>query len=224
MDKNMRKAIKDYALSRFADVSHYLAKQAGFKAQLNYRKEHCLTVAGLAKTLARQLQADEDICWTAGLLHDLGKCYDFSLSATENERRRKDHGYYGALEAQEFLTDLGLPQYFIEEVYAAIAQHVGLTRSSKAPLRPLAAAITWDADKLSKIGFTTWLHYLADRFSRPGEETDLVTLIDDHHNFATMEMIIANFNTVPARQMAVKRLEKYKKQLERIRMELVGLI
>ena len=146
------------------------------------------------------------------------------MCSSDLERRRNDHGYYGALEAKEFLTDLGLPQDFIAEVYLAITQHVGLTRNSFAPLRPLSAAITWDADKLSKIGFSAWLHYLAARFARPKKETNLVALIENHHALDTMEIIIENFNTEPARQMALKRLEKYKRQLESLKMDIAGLL
>jgi len=79
-------------------------------------------------------------------------------------------------------------------------------------MTPLSAAVIWDADKLSKIGWSAWLHFLAYTCNREREEQSLLELLH-RDGLETMEMIFRNLNTEIAKKMAEKRLENYQKNL-----------
>jgi len=202
---------KRYALQRLQEEADYI-KSRGLSAVLHYRKEHTLTVVGLARTIADKTGADILICEVGAWFHDLGKCFNPRLSPEENLKRKKEHGLYGAEEAREFLTQKKADPDFIEEVYIAIKDHVGLTRKGREPMTPLSAAVIWDADKLSKIGWSAWLHFLAYTCNRKREEQSFLELLN-RDGLETMEMIFQNLNTDIAKKMAEKRLESYRKNL-----------
>jgi len=202
---------KRYALKRLQEEADYI-KSRGLSTVFHYRKEHTLTVVGLARKIAEKTGADMLTCEVGAWFHDLGKCYDSRLSPEDNRKRQKNHGLYGAEEAREFLSQKKADPDFIEEVYIAIKEHVGLTRKENKPMTPLSAAVIWDADKLSKIGWSAWLHFLAYTCNREREEQSLLELLH-RDGLETMEMIFRNLNTEIAKKMAEKRLENYQKNL-----------
>ncbi len=222
MKQELCNEVRNYALQRFKEEAEFI-KNKGRSPMLHYRKEHTLTVVGLARNLAQQTGADQIVCEVAAWLHDLAKCYNPRLSEAENEKRQARHGYYGAEEGRNFLRELGVEQAIIDEVYIAIEKHVGLTREFKEPLTPLSAAITWDADKLSKIGWSAWLHFLAYTLNREKEEQNLLELLS-RDRLDVMEMISEHFNTGVARELAQKRITHYRENLAHMEGVLKGKI
>lgn len=216
-----RKKVEGYAEQRFAENRRYLEQKYQRKVVFDYRKEHVLTTTGLAVTLAAKTNAASDICFTSALLHDLGKCYQSALSAKENEKRAQNHAYYGAIEAKVFLETLNLEKDFIEEVVGAINQHEGLTRDLTQEIKPLSAAILWDADKLSKLGITSLLHHLA-HLSSSGSETEVLIDVFANVDLDLMNTIAKHLNTVAAKKMAQQRLQNFKSFLQDTKLLLKG--
>jgi len=212
--------VEDFARFRLSQEGEYIRSQ-GRSNFLNYRYEHTVTVVGLARKLVEIEGADEFICIAGAWLHDLGKCYNPDLDPEENRRRREDHGYYGAEEAGKFLDNLGVETETIEEIYQGIYKHVGLTRKQKEPIKPLSAAIIWDADKLSKIGLTAWMHFIAYSFNREQDDGTYEQLWQ-RDNLPIMEKIRENLNLEISVDMADKRLEYYREYLKRLKAELRG--
>jgi putative nucleotidyltransferase with HDIG domain len=77
--------------------------------------EHIVPVAEFAKTLAKRLGADEEVCEVAGLLHDIGIIFS----------GHKDHNISGAKEAELLLSELKYPQRKIDKVIHCIVAHSG---------------------------------------------------------------------------------------------------
>ncbi len=211
MQQELLQESKRYALKRLKEEADHI-KEKGFSAVLHYRKEHTHTVVGLSKKIADKIGADPLVCEIGAWFHDLGKCYNPRLSPEENHLRRRNHGFYGAEEAKEFLKGKNADPDFIQEVYIGIKEHVGLTRKEKEPLSPLTAAVIWDADKVSKIGWSAWIHFLAYTCNREREEQDLLDLLK-RDGLETMEKIFQNLNTEVAKKLAKKRLDNYRENL-----------
>lgn len=212
---NILEQIETYARQRLKEDQQYRAEHYNTAAIFHYRREHVETVVGLADTLSQTVQVNRDICIIGAWLHDLGKCYSPLFSKEENEQREQHHGHIGALEAREFLTTLPLDQDFIREVCLGIQKHVGLSRKDTAPMKPLSAAVIWDADKLSKIGITGWFHYLVYTVEQQ-ESATLLSLVQQA-NVEVMEDILNHFNTEQAKNLARERLtmfNQYRKVLE----------
>lgn len=220
MQQEIYQESKRYALQRLQEEADFL-KSKGYSTVLYYRKEHTLTVVGLAKKLAEKTGADRQTCEIGAWFHDLGKCHDPRLTIEENQLRHRDHGFYGAEEAREFLSQRNADRDLVEEVYIGVKNHVGLTREVKEPMTPLSAAVIWDADKLSKIGWSAWLHFLAYTTNREKEEESLLNLLN-RDGLETMEMICQHFNTDIARKMAEKRMDNYRKNLPHLEGVLRG--
>ncbi|MFA6511920.1 MAG: HD domain-containing protein [Patescibacteria group bacterium] len=98
--------------------------------------EHSLRVAVIAENLAQKEGADEEICYVAGLLHDLGYEKDF-----------KNHALKGAELAREFLQKNNIAQEIQEEVIIAIRTHQLDPEPST-----LEGWIISDADIIERIG------------------------------------------------------------------------
>ncbi|MFN8498373.1 MAG: HD domain-containing protein [Anaerolineae bacterium] len=156
----------------------------------NYRWEHVRAVVKLAGWLARALDADADVVEAAAWLHDVRK------SAPE-------HALAGAREARRILADTDLPREQIAQVADAIEKHEGLFRET--PVEPLEAAILWDADKLSKLGATAFLHWLAVGYLSH-DSTEALMADNEAWLRSVQPRMAASMNTGPARAEARRRL------------------
>src|SRR5690606_14553585 len=126
----------------------------------SYRWEHVQQVVRNGLWLARQYEgADADVVLAACWLHDAKKA-------------EKNHAARGAELALTLLAELDFPQQKAGRVAEAIGLHEGLYRPAAdwseasgepfraaPPLRPLEAAILWDADKLAKVGPISHFHF-----------------------------------------------------------------
>ncbi|MBI2846049.1 MAG: HD domain-containing protein [Chloroflexi bacterium] len=172
----------------------------------NYRWEHLKAVVAIAETLAQELGADRDVVRAAAWLHDLAK--------EEIAEGRDSHGEASAQEAKKILEATDFPPEKIPRVMYAIAQHVGLFRDE--PLQNLETAIIWDADKLSKLGATSLVHYLmTNPASVPGITTERY-FAQYRDWLETAARIVSSMNTPPGRKMAEERyqfMQRFYRQL-----------
>lgn len=156
------------------------------------RWEHVQHVVGLALHLATATGADATTVEAAAWLHDIRKL-------------EPEHAERGAEEAEQILAATDFPPDSIPAVVTAIRQHEGLYRPEGAPpLQPLAAAILWDADKLSKIGIQ------ALAFSLSSSRTSGRTLAQrrayvEPFVHDVLRRTASSMNTAPAREMARQR-------------------
>jgi len=118
-------------------------------ASLNYRWEHVQAVATTALRLAEQVGADREIVEAAAWLHDVAK-------GAEDGSKVGHHGRVGAEIARAILADTDFPPHKVDAVADAIAKHVGLVKDHA--VKPLEAAVLWDADKLTKLGPVIIVH------------------------------------------------------------------
>ncbi len=133
---------------RFWRVSHEALE--GPRAIFDYRFEHTLGVVKLARWLAPREGADLEVVECAAWLHDGRK----HLNAPKG---MDTHARDGAEAVDAILEGTDFPAEKIPAVKQAILHHVGLRLSHR--LEPLEAACLWDADKLSKIGAASLVHF-----------------------------------------------------------------
>ena len=156
-----------------------------------YRWEHVQQVVGLALWLAEETGADVEIVEAAAWLHDVRKW-------------EKQHARRGAEAAREILAGTNFPAGKIEAVADAISKHEGLFREERESIKPLEAAVLWDADKLSKVGVEALMVVMSSRHmaGRPLQERR-------RRNLEFVESVlprtVASMNTTPARTLAEKR-------------------
>lgn len=180
-----------------------------------YRWEHIQQVVRNGEWLAEQYpEADKDVVLASCWLHDVRKA-------------EKNHAAQGALFARHLLRTLDFPQFKIPRVAQAITTHEGLFRPAEdwressnepfraaPPLRPLEAAILWDADKLSKVGPVSHFHFMGWSLSHAVRTGDPLTTIASHEQNSRyiekiVPRIIASMNTEAARQRAQRMHEAY---------------
>ena len=189
----------------------FWGKRANDKTPVfNYRLEHIKEVVKLSVKLAEELGADRDVVLSAAWLHDIAK-------PSLGEKRGRPHEIEGAIQARKVLEGTDFPPTKIDAVCDAIVKHKGLYKDHK--VEPLEAAILWDADKLSKLGATSIVHFLA---AGPWpDDTDYTTegiLRQNIEWFEVIDKIASSMNTEPAMKMARKRAQVFKeffRQLER---------
>lgn len=133
---------------RFWKISH--ATEDGPRALFDYRFEHTLGVVKLARWLAPLVGADAEIVECSAWLHDIRKRLDDSGGADTHAQDAAD-AVDAILEGTDF------PASKIPFVKQAILHHVGLGLSHR--LEPIETACLWDADKLSKIGAASLVHF-----------------------------------------------------------------
>lgn len=174
----------------------------------DYRWEHIKAVVAMADNLAKELGADDEVVRAAAWLHDLAK--------EELAEGRDSHGEASAQEAKKILEATDFPKDKIPRVMEAIAQHVGLFREE--PLPNLEAAILWDADKLSKLGATSLVHFhMSNPARQPGMTTEHV-LAREREWLDLAKRTVESMNTSPGKKMARQRykfLEAFYRQLAR---------
>jgi uncharacterized protein len=106
----------------------------------DYRYNHILNVADLARHIAREEGADEDVVAVAALFHDIAKL----------EADQEAHADEGARVAREFLETHGdYPSSFVDAVCAVVRDH-----SYQGPLSDvsLETRCLIEADVLDKVG------------------------------------------------------------------------
>ena len=154
-----------------------------------HRWEHVQAVVHLALWLAAELNADLEVTEASAWLHDIRKLDE-------------DHGNAGAQAAADILAGTDFPAEKIGSVVDAIRQHVGLARPSGAPaLKPLEAAILWDADKLSKLGVKGLAINLCAHY---GAGTGLSKRRRANEKYVrdVLAKTVTSMNTAPARRLA----------------------
>lgn len=133
---------------RFWRVSH--EAEGGPRAIFDYRFEHTLGVVKLARWLARQTGGDAEIIECAAWLHDCRK-------RLQDPKGKDTHARDAAEAVDAILEGTDFPKAKAPAVKEAILHHVGLRLSHR--LEPLETACLWDADKLSKIGAASLVHF-----------------------------------------------------------------
>lgn len=191
---------------RFWRVSH--ASPEGEAPLFDYRFEHTCAAVKIARWLAPLVGADPEVVECAAWLHDGRK----RLNAPEE----KDHHAQDASAAvEEILRGTDFPPAKIPAVRHAIERHVGLRLTRR--LEPVETACLWDADKLSKLGAASIVHYncIAPGF-RPADTAGIL-----ERGLRWLELargIQESMNTEPGREEAARRLaflESYYDQLRR---------
>lgn len=181
----------------------------------SYRWEHVQQVVRNGEWLAEQYpEADAEVVIAACWLHDVRKV-------------EKNHAERGALFARQLLRTLPFPQFKIPRVAQAISTHEGLFRPAEdwressnepfraaPPLRPLEAAILWDADKLSKVGPISHFHFIGWSLSQAVRTGTPVTTFEAHEQNSryikvVVPRIIASMNTEAAQHRATIQHEAY---------------
>lgn len=182
-----------------------------------YRWEHIQQVVRNGEWLAAQYpEADNAVVLAACWLHDVRKA-------------EKHHAERGAVFVEEFLPTIDFPPEKIPAVAHAIRVHEGLFRPAEGwtessgnpfraapPLRPLEAAILWDADKLSKVGPISHFHFMGWSLSQAVRTGEPMTTLDTHEQNSRyiekiVPRIIASMNTEAARERAIESHEAYLK-------------
>lgn len=188
-----RTSVRELVTSR---ARREMKRHAGGQA-LNYRLEHVKEVVRLSLWLGKVLGADLEVLEAAAWLHDIAKESGKPPSGDDA------HGREGAREARQLLQGTDFPSEKLDSVCQAIERHVGLYKDHR--VEPLEAAILWDADKLTKLGATALVLYLAGLPSR-GCST-LEDIADDDEGWLDLAgRIAASLNTEPAKALAKGRL------------------
>ena len=133
---------------RFWGIAHQVDGEA--KAIFNYRFEHTTAAVKVGRWLCPLVGADLDVVECALWLHDCRKRLKDPLT--------KDfHAQDASAVVSDILEGTDFPVEKIPAVRHAIEHHVGLKLVNK--LSPIETACVWDADKLSKLGAASLLHF-----------------------------------------------------------------
>ena len=179
---------------RFWRVAHLSG--AGERPIFDYRFEHTLAAVKIARWLAPLAGADPEIVECAAWLHD---CRKFL-----NDSKSKDsHAQDASAAVPEILADTDFPAEKIPAVRHAIDHHVGLKLTHT--LSPVETACLWDADKLSKIGAASLIHFgcIAGAF----QPVDTATILRRGEKWLELARVITDsMNTQPGREEAERSL------------------
>ena len=174
----------------------------------DYRFEHTLAAVKIARWLAPRAGADPEVVECAAWLHDCTKRY-------QEAKRHDTHASEASELVARILEGTDFPASKIPAVQHAIEHHVGLSLAEK--LEPIETACLWDADKLSKIGAASLIHYGC--ISGAYQPISTTTILErGEHWLELARGIVASMNTEPGRQEAELRmefLERYYQQLRR---------
>lgn len=178
---------------RFWRVSH--EEDGNSKALFNYRFEHTQAVVKLARWLALQEGADVEVVECAAWLHDCRKRLD-------DQAAKDTHAQQAAAAVDEILEGTDFPQLKRAAVKHAILHHVGLRLSHR--LEPLETACLWDADKLSKIGAASLVHFSC--ISSGFESVDTAYILQrGEHWIELAQGIVDSLNTATAKAEGARR-------------------
>jgi uncharacterized protein len=192
---------------RFWRVSH--ATPEGEQPVFDYRFEHTLAVVKIARWLAPLAGADPEVVEGAAWLHDCRKFLNDHGSKDTHAKDASD-AVAGILAGTDF------PAAKLPAVRHAIEHHVGLRLSQK--LSPVETACLWDADKLSKIGAASLVHFVA--ISGGFGPTDTESILDKGERWLGLARTITDcMNTEPAHQEAERRLAFLVAHYQQLRRE-----
>jgi len=192
---------------RFWRVHHEVEGRA--EPIFDYRYEHTLAVVKVARWLARKVGADAEVVECAAWLHDVRKYL--------KDAKGKDTHAQAASEAVEaILANTDFPPEKIPAVRHAIEHHVGLRLGHR--LEPLETACLWDADKLSKLGAASLVHFtsISGAF-QPATTEGILTRGEAWLKLA--EGIVGSMNTKVARKEAKLRLAFIQNHYRQLRRE-----
>ena len=192
---------------RFWGVSH--PGPEGPRPVFDYRFEHTLATVKLARWLAPLAGADPEVVECAAWLHDSRKFLD-------NARSKDTHAKDASAVVEAILAETDFSPAKIKAVRQAIEHHVGLKRRTK--LEPVEAACLWDADKLSKIGAASLIHFgcIAGAF----EPVDTAGILQRGRAWLEhARTIAASMNTKPGRKEAERRVAFITAHYQQLRRE-----
>lgn len=175
----------------------------------DYRFEHTLAAVKIARWLAPLAGADPEVVECAAWLHDCTKRY-------QEPRDHDTHAQEASALVPVILAGSDFPPEKIPAVQRAIEQHVGLRLAHR--LEPIETACLWDADKLSKIGAASLVHYGCISGAFQAIDTRII-LERGEQWLALARDIVASMNTEPARQEAVRRLDFLERHYRQLRRE-----
>lgn len=168
----------------------------GPRPVFDYRFEHTLAVVKVARWLCRQVKADPDIVECAAWLHDCRK----HLNAGKD---KDSHAQDASAAVPGILAGTDFPAAKIPAVRHAIEHHVGLKLTRR--LEPLETACLWDADKLSKVGAASLVHFMC--IAGGFEPIHTAEVIRRGERWLELARgIAASMNTQPARKEADRRV------------------
>ena len=151
-----------------------------------YLEVHERRVARDAEALARELGVDPDVCWTAGLTHDLG----YGLPGPSEE-----HPLRSQQITSELLLDLGTEASFIDMIGGAIINHDRKLNPLTYPLEDIVVCQV-DAGSFFKYykGMAIWLYHMRVKNGAPLERVGRVKKIlldhaDETESYLTMSEI-----------------------------------
>lgn len=182
---------------------------AGPEPVFDYRYEHTLAVVRLARWLCPRVGADLEVVECAAWTHDLCKRLG-DPSGKDTHARDAAEALAGLLEGTDF------PQPKQDAVRHAILHHVGLRLSHR--LEPLETACLWDADKLSKLGAASLVHFACISGAFQPVDTEGI-LARGERWIGLAEGIAASMNTPPAQEEARRRLAFLKQHYGQLRRE-----
>ncbi len=196
-----------------AEARHAWRVRPGVAPPFNYRLEHIRAVVAIVGDLAAKLAADDEVVTAAAWLHDVSKGFA--------EEPGDGHGLRGAERARAILRRTDFPRGKIEAVAGAISAHVGLFRDG--PIEPIEAAILFDADKLSKMGAVSLVHFLCSFPATSASQREPSATERAAANLARwtdlVPRIVQGLCTEPARQMGLQRLALQRAFVEQLRAE-----
>lgn len=203
-------AVRDFSRQdalRFWRVGHGPEDEA--HPIFDYRYEHTLAAVKLARWLAPQVGADAEVVECAAWLHDCRKRLKDPLG-------KDRHAQDGAEAAGELLPGTDFPPEKISAVQHAILHHVGLRLNRR--LEPLETACLWDADKLSKIGAASLVHFAC--ISGAFQPITTAGILERGEAWLELAAGIAeSMNTAPARAEAEQRLAFLRQHYAQLRRE-----
>lgn len=190
---------------RFWRVSHQATGTP--RPIFDYRYEHTLAAVKIARWLAPKVGADPEVVECAAWLHDCTKRY-------LEPKVHDNHATEASERVASVLAGTDFPPQKIPAVRHAIEHHVGLRLTEK--LAPIETACLWDADKLSKLGAASIVHYGC--ISGAFQPIDTATILErGEHWLGLARGIVTSMNTEPARKEAELRmafLERHYHQLQ----------
>jgi len=177
----------------------------------DYRFEHTLAAVKIARWLALETGADAEVLECAAWLHDCAKRF----KGPEGKSGKDTHAQDASALVEGILKGTDFPPEKIPAVRHAIEHHVGLHLG--VTLEPLETACLWDADKLSKIGAVSLVHFgcISGAFQ---PITTSYILEAGERWLGLARGIAASMNTQPAKREAARRLafiEHHYRQMRR---------
>ena len=182
---------------------------------------HVKRVVAMARLLAQQEQAEQEVVIPAAWLHD---CITFPKNAGNNHEASR----LAADEAISFLKTLNYPDRYYDAIHHAILVH---SYSAGIAAETLEARIVQDADRLDALGAVgisrcmlvggalhLSLYNPLDAFCEHREPTDSEFVLD--HFFKKLLGLADGLHTATARQEASRRVDFMRQYLKELRREL----